>query len=104
MYGAWAASFLIVSLRERSASRTLPVEPDEAFLSRYDVSPREADVLRLLLRGKSYKDIMIELTISMPTVKSHVASLYRKTGTANRVELSFKAASERPNWPLQPPK
>ncbi len=104
VYGVWAASFLAVSLRERSAFRPLPAEPDKAFLSRYDVSPREADVLRLLLRGKSYKDIMTELAISMPTVKSHVASLYRKTGTANRVELSFKAASERRNGPLQPRK
>ncbi len=104
VYGVWAASFLTVSLRERSALRPMPAEPDETFLSRYDVSPREADVLRLLLQGKSYKNIMTELAISMPTVKSHVASLYRKTGAANRVELSFKAASERRNGPLQPPK
>ncbi|WP_183099318.1 response regulator transcription factor [Nocardioides pelophilus] len=55
------------------------------------VSPREAEVLRLIARGLSNAEIGGELFISLPTVKSHVASLLAKLGARDRVQLVVAA-------------
>jgi DNA-binding CsgD family transcriptional regulator len=94
IYGVWSVSFLVFEIRDALRPRAAGRAADGSFLTRYGISARESDVLGLLLQGKSYKGIVAELHISMPTVKSHIASLYRKTGTGNRMELSIKIASE----------
>ena len=55
------------------------------------VSQREAEVLRLIARGLSNAEIGSELFISLPTVKSHVASLLSKLGARDRVQLVVAA-------------
>jgi RNA polymerase sigma factor (sigma-70 family) len=58
------------------------------------LTPRERQVLRLIARGYSYRDIGTELTISAKTVESHVSSVLRKLQLSNRHQLS-NWASER---------
>ena len=58
------------------------------------LTPRERQVLRLIARGYSYKDIATELAISVKTVESHVSSVLRKLQLTNRHQLS-NWASER---------
>ena len=55
--------------------------------SRYDLSGRETDILRLILDGKTNKEISDKLYISDNTVKFHVRNLLRKTGCSRRKEL-----------------
>jgi DNA-binding CsgD family transcriptional regulator len=55
-----------------------------------DTSPltvREQDVARFLVAGLTAREISSELEISFHTVRSHIRSLYFKTGVTNRVEL-----------------
>ena len=52
---------------------------------------RERQVLELLLGGESNGEIAGALTISIRTVKAHIAKLMRKAGVRNRVELSVLA-------------
>jgi DNA-binding CsgD family transcriptional regulator len=93
-YGVWSTAFIATRLRPRTPAQApeqalaAGATPDREFIERRGVTPREAEVLVLLLRGLDYKRIMADLSISMPTVKSHVSSIYRKTGTANRLELA----------------
>ena len=94
IYAAWSVAFIVAQLKHRTGAGDAGMAPDRAFFSRYGITPREGELLGFLVQGLSYKKIMSQLTISMPTVKSHVASLYRKTGTANRLELARKVASE----------
>ena len=68
--------------------RSVPMPPPERP-SR--VSQREAEVLRLIARGLSNAEIGGELFISLPTVKSHVASLLAKLGARDRVQLVVAA-------------
>ena len=68
----------------------LPVDPELDRLTR-----RERDVLRLLARGYSYKEIGGELFISVKTVETHVSSVLRKTQLSNRYELSRWASDRR---------
>ena len=48
------------------------------------LSEREQEVLSLLAKGKSNKDVARELFISQATVKSHVENILRKLGAADR--------------------
>lgn len=59
-------------------------------LSDFNISQREKEVLNLLLRGLSYKQIASQLSISMATVKTHIARIYEKTKTNSKIELMNK--------------
>jgi DNA-binding NarL/FixJ family response regulator len=50
------------------------------------LSARELDVLRLIVRGMSNKQIAAELIITEHTVKFHIRSILAKLGAANRTE------------------
>ncbi len=54
-------------------------------------SEREKEVLQMLVAGRSNKEIGAPLGITERTVKAHVASLMRKVGVQNRIELSVHA-------------
>lgn len=56
-------------------------------LAAYGITKREFDVLNLLGRRLTNREIADELTVSPATVKSHVERLLTKTGRRNRVEL-----------------
>lgn len=53
---------------------------------------RELEVLRLLARGYTYKEIGEELFISIKTVETHASNILRKTQQSNRHQLTRWAA------------
>jgi two-component system nitrate/nitrite response regulator NarL len=55
------------------------------------LSQREAEVLALIQRGLSNKEIAIHLTIELTTVKNHVHSLLRKLHVGTRTEAARAA-------------
>jgi DNA-binding CsgD family transcriptional regulator len=57
------------------------------------LTSREVEVLRLLARGLSNKEIAERLVISRKTASHHVEHIYAKTGTANRALASLFAAN-----------
>ena len=63
-------------------------DPLPARLSPLALSPRELDVLRLLVAGHSDREIAAALRISPRTVQTHVASLFAKFGVNSRVEVT----------------
>jgi PAS domain S-box-containing protein len=50
------------------------------------LTPRQAEVLRLLERGRSTKQIAEELHVTIETVRNHVREVLRATGTHSRLE------------------
>lgn len=50
------------------------------------VTPRQADVLLLLLQGKPNKDIARQLGLSVETVKDHVQAVLRALGVGSRTQ------------------
>jgi DNA-binding NarL/FixJ family response regulator len=58
-----------------------------------ELTDRERQVLELILRARSNREIAEELGIEERTVKAHVGRLMRKTGSDNRIELSIRALS-----------
>lgn len=59
------------------------------------LTPREIEVLRLIARGYTYKEIAVQLDISIKTVESHVSAVLRKLQLSNRHQLSNWAAERR---------
>jgi DNA-binding NarL/FixJ family response regulator len=59
------------------------------------LSPREREVLRLIARGYTYKEVARDLTISAKTVESHVSSVLRKLQLSTRHELTRWATDRR---------
>ncbi|MDH4195909.1 MAG: helix-turn-helix transcriptional regulator [Candidatus Aminicenantes bacterium] len=60
----------------------------EELFERFSISPREREVVRLLLGGKGNRDIERELFISLKTVKTHVYNVYKKMGVKSRWQLA----------------
>jgi predicted ATPase/DNA-binding CsgD family transcriptional regulator len=52
------------------------------------LSPRELDVLRLLVAGHHDREIATALRVSPRTIQTHVASLFAKFGVNSRVEVT----------------
>lgn len=56
------------------------------------LTPREADIVRLVGRGMGNKEIAHALGVSVTTVRTHLNKVYEKMGAVSRVELALYAA------------
>lgn len=61
--------------------------------STVELTPRETDVLTLLGRGASNKDIARDLGVRSSTVERHVTNLYRKLGARGRADAAVHAVA-----------
>lgn len=66
------------------------------FLEEHDISAREHEIIELLVKGLSNREIAEKLFISPNTVKTHIKNIYAKLGVSNRVRL-FSLLQERLN-------
>jgi DNA-binding NarL/FixJ family response regulator len=62
----------------------------ESQLDEYNLTAREKDILQLLIRGNSYKEIASSLRISVETLNSHIKNIYRKLDVHSRSELAAR--------------
>jgi DNA-binding NarL/FixJ family response regulator len=58
---------------------------------RAELSSREMDVLRLLIKGRSNKEIGAALFVGEDTVKAHLKTLFAKLGVQDRTEAAISA-------------
>ena len=79
---------------------TLPAPENLNFLStnsnlqKVQLTEREIEVLRLLVKGKSNTEIAKELIVSVHTAKAHVCSILQKLCVDDRVQAAVKAVKE----------
>ena len=59
------------------------------------LSPREREVMRLIARGYTYKEIARRLSLSIKTVETHVSAVLRKLQLSSRHELTRWATDRR---------
>lgn len=69
-----------------------PITPPK---SGEELSPRQKDVLDLLLQGKSNAEIAAQLRIAESTTKSHISRLFDKYNVNNRSELIVALMGEK---------
>jgi DNA-binding NarL/FixJ family response regulator len=80
-------ALLAPTLTRRLIERYVGTAPDEHARRRVDsLSNREREVLRLIARGLSNRDIGARLYLAEPTVKTHVRSIFRKVAVTDRAQ------------------
>jgi DNA-binding NarL/FixJ family response regulator len=84
------AGFVLDAFAHGGAPAAASLDPELDQLS-----PREREVLRLIARGYTYKEVGRDLTISVKTVESHVSSVLRKLQLSTRHELTRWATDRR---------
>lgn len=70
-------------------------EPEKSAKPKYDLTRRELDVLRLLIKGCSVKFIASELNIAFETCRSHLRNIYRKLHVNCGKEAIAKVLAEK---------
>jgi DNA-binding CsgD family transcriptional regulator/tetratricopeptide (TPR) repeat protein len=83
---ALAGSIGMPALLARARALGLPARPD-----RDGLSARELEILALVARGRSNREIGRTLFISEHTAANHIRSILRKTGCTNRTEAASYA-------------
>lgn len=66
------------------------------MLDQYDLSPREEQIAESYAAGCSYQEIASELHIAPSTVRTHLATIYRKLEVSSKVELLQALEGARP--------
>jgi ATP/maltotriose-dependent transcriptional regulator MalT len=84
------AGVLLEALQSAGAPRSIQV-PDTGAL----LTPREVEVLRLLVTGASNKAIAETLVVSLPTVKTHISRILDKLGVETRSAAAARARELR---------
>ena len=56
-----------------------------------NLSPREQEVVSLIAKGMSNKEIASKLFISEHTVKNHIYNIYKKLGISDRTQVALLA-------------
>lgn len=86
---------LLEAVRQVSlGNRYLPREIAQRLaerLSRPEPSPREREVLALIAKGRSNKEVASDLGLSEDTVKRHVSNLMAKLGAQDRTQAVTEA-------------
>jgi DNA-binding NarL/FixJ family response regulator len=85
----WAPRYLL----SRLIDRLLNVPHSSVAGATPQLTPREEQVLELILMAHSTREIASQLGIEQRTVKAYVGRLMRKAGVDNRVKLSMSALS-----------
>jgi DNA-binding NarL/FixJ family response regulator len=71
----------LLSAAVRSGPETGPGPDDDG-----ELTPREAEVLRLIAAGQSNREIARALFVSEATIKTHVNRIFAKTGSRDRAQ------------------
>ena len=87
----WAPRKVLSRLLERTRERL----PEAVAEQKPVLTRREMEVLRLLVRGRSNREIADALGVHEATVKSHMSRLMRKADVRNRTALTLRSLEGR---------
>ncbi len=87
--GRESVSDLVRALRTVS-----PGEPTSRS-KEFGLTPREMEIVTLVVAGYSNPDIAQRCSISEQTVKHHISNIFNKLGVSNRLELALFAVNHR---------
>jgi DNA-binding NarL/FixJ family response regulator len=92
VFSPWLAGFVLDAFSGSAASAEPAARIDPELDS---LTAREHEVLLLIARGYTYKEIAARLHLSVKTIETHVSSVLRKLQLTNRNELTRWAAQRR---------
>jgi two-component system, NarL family, nitrate/nitrite response regulator NarL len=87
---SWIAQTLSTSLMDELRARVDPAT-SAAPAQPFGLTPREREVLSLVVEGCGNKEIALRLAVSEETIKHHLTRMFDKVGAGNRLELALAA-------------
>ncbi len=90
LFGVFPIFWLIRYFQPGSILSEIPVASKnvlDGIEKKYNLSQREREVMDLILKGQSNKEIMRVLFLSHGTVRNHTSNLYQKLGVNSRLKL-----------------
>ncbi len=72
---------------EDEKNRKREGEPTYEDFAEFKITEREFEVIKLIKKGMTNKEIGYELKISVNTVSNHIANIFQKTGVKSRIDL-----------------
>lgn len=75
-------------IRKQHVPASEEIKGFKSFCLKHEISPREAEVVLEICKGKSNREISDSLFISLQTVKDHAHNIFIKTGVKNRLQLA----------------
>jgi DNA-binding NarL/FixJ family response regulator/signal transduction histidine kinase len=79
---------------EQVASTQLSLEVFERNCQKHKLTPRQIEVIALLIKGLTFKEIGDKLCVAYKTIDTHVTNINKKLGVSTRAELVKKLQSE----------
>lgn len=91
IFSPWLAGFVLDAFSGNAAAGAAAhIDPERDLLT-----AREQEVLLLIARGYTYKELAARLHLSVKTIETHVSSILRKLQLSNRNEITRWAAKRR---------
>jgi DNA-binding NarL/FixJ family response regulator len=91
IFSPWLAGFVLDAFSGNAAAEPVgQIDPERDLLT-----AREQEVLLLIARGYTYKELAARLHLSVKTIETHVSKILRKLQLSNRNELTRWAAKRR---------
>lgn len=59
------------------------------FKQKYDMTEKQSEIIELIIKGLTYKEIAKKLFISSKTVDNHVQNIYKKLNVNIKMQLSY---------------
>lgn len=87
---AWFDPSIAHIVLQATTNIKMNTEPDTSYKN-YDLTAREAQILKLMTEGFSNMEIAQHLVISVNTTKAHVASILQKLEVDDRLQAALKA-------------
>ena len=90
----WVGRDTMTDVVEALAQPSIDSEPTQ-MSNHVRLTPREREIVELLVQGETNKRIAKRLSVTQDTVKHHITSIFDKTGVSNRLELVLFALHHR---------
>ena len=87
---AWFDPSIAHIVLQATTNTKMNTEPDTSYKN-YDLTAREAQILKLMTEGFSNMEIAQHLVISVNTTKAHVANILQKLEVDDRLQAALKA-------------
>lgn len=87
---AWFDPSIAHIVLQATTNTKMNTEPDTSYKN-YDLTAREAQILKLMTEGFSNMEIAQHLVISVNTTKAHVTSILQKLEVDDRLQAALKA-------------
>ena len=96
IHAVLAGEYWIASERVPDAPTSIRrLEEERRRRRAFGLTPRELEIVRLVVGGYANKEIAEKLSIGENTVKSHMTHIFNKLGASSRIELALFAAHHR---------